>query len=162
MKNLYEILDNIPVSYKKHEHPAVYTCEQANELCGDIPGGRSKNLFLRNRKGNQHYLLIAPAGKRTDLGALSKLAGEVHLGFASEKRLMKYLKLTPGSVSPFGLINDENHEVIVLVDNDLMQHKVLGFHPNVNTATLELTREDFKKFLASTGNEVRFIDIPNS
>lgn len=159
MKDLYQILDQIPIIYKKYEHPAVFTCEDADQFCPEIPGGRSKNLFLRNRKGDKHYLLVVSADKHVNLKELSKLVDEVQLSFASENRLMKYLGLTPGSVSPFGLINDENHEVIVLVDNDLMKHSTLGYHPNINTATLVLSLDDFKKFLASMKNEVRFVDV---
>lgn len=159
MPDLYQLLNQIPVVYIKHEHPAVYTCEEAEQLCPDIPGAKSKNLFLRNRKGNKHYLLIVRADKKTDLKALSKLLGEVQVGFASEERLMKYLGLTPGSVSPFGLIHDEQHEVVVLVDEDIERSEIVSYHPNVNTATLELSQEDFKKFLKAMGNEVRYVKV---
>jgi len=159
MSTIYEVLNQLGIQYVKHEHPAVFTCEQADELAGHVPGGRSKNLFLRNQKGDKHYLFVAFADKRADLKTLTKLVGESRLSFASEDRLMKYLNLTPGSVSPFGLINDTNHEVIVLIDNELMKHETLGFHPNVNTATLEITSTSFKEFLEATGNDVRYIHL---
>jgi Ala-tRNA(Pro) deacylase len=161
MLSLYNILNSNQISYKKHDHPAVFTCEEADEKCGDIPGARSKNLFLRNRRGNTHYLLIALQDTKVNLKALAGQVDETQLSFASEKQLLKYLGLTPGSVSPFGLINDENHEVIVLVDSGLLEHEVLAYHPNINTATLEISRDDFKKFLEAMGNEVRYIDVAN-
>jgi Ala-tRNA(Pro) deacylase len=159
LPTLYTTLNSIPITYTKHDHPAVFTCKEAEELCSDIPGGRSKNLFLRNRKGDVHYLLVIGAEKRTDLKSLATLVDEAGLSFASEKRLMKHLTLTPGAVSPFGLVNDKAHEVIVLIDTDLMENERLSFHPNVNTATLELSSSDFRKFLEWTGNTIRFVDV---
>lgn len=159
MQNIYEILDAIPVSYKKYEHPAVYTCEEADELCPDIAGAKGKNLFLRNRNGNQHYLVVTLADKRVDLKRIAELLQESNLGFASERRLKEYLGLKPGSVSPFGLINDKHHDVIVIVDKDLIKHETLSFHPNVNTATLEISKSDFEKFLDWSKNEVRYIQL---
>jgi Ala-tRNA(Pro) deacylase len=83
--------------------------------------------------------------------------GEKALSFASPERLQKYLGLAPGSVSPLGLINDKNREVVVILDRDLLEHQALGFHPNVNTATLVIPTEGFQRFLAHCGNEVVLI-----
>ena len=154
MKDIYETLNQLNIEYIKHDHPAVYTCEEAEKYYGNIKGGKSKNLFLRNKKGDKHYLLVMEAEKRVDLKGLGMKLNESKLSFASEERLMKYLGLTKGAVSPFGLINDEGKVVTVVVDNDLMKHDYLHYHPNVNTATLELSREDFKKFLEEMGNKI--------
>ena len=159
MKDIYQILNDLTVEYIRHDHLAVFTCEEAEKFCPPIPGGKSKNLFLRNRKGDKHYLLIVESSKRVDLGRLASLVNESKLGFASEERLKEHLGLTPGSVSPFGLINDQTHRVIVLIDQDLWKEDRLSFHPNINTATLELTREEFKKFLDECGNEIRFVNV---
>lgn len=159
MTDIYQTLADLNINYIRHDHPAVFTCEEAEKFCPLIPGGKSKNLFLRNRKGDKHYLLIVESSKRVDLAKLASILNESKLGFASEERLKKHLGLTPGSVSPFGLINDERHEVIVLIDQDLWKEERLSFHPNINTATLELAREEFKKFLDGCGNEIRFVNV---
>lgn len=159
MKDIYPILALLQIAYIRHDHPAVFTCEEADRYYQNIKGGKSKNLLLRNRKGDRHYLVIVESFKQVDLKKLTQQLGEAKLGFASPERLMKYLGLTPGSVSPFGLINDETKNVTVVIDQDLWKYDRLHYHPNINTATLELAREDFKKFLEWCGNEVRFLEI---
>lgn len=159
MKDLYNKLKEFDIRYKQYDHPAVYTCEEADKLCAHIEGGKSKNLFLRNEKGNKHYLIILESTKRIDLKKLSQQLEEKSLSFASDKRLIKYLGLTPGSVSPFGLINDTKHEVIVMVDNDLLNYEKLQYHPNINTATLVIAKDDFLKFLNAMKNTVIFADF---
>ncbi len=159
MKDIYEVLESVGVKYIKREHPAVFTCEEANKYYKDVEGGHSKNLFLRNRKGDQHYLVIIESDKKVDLKKLTSQLGESKIGFASPERLKRVLGLTAGSVSPFGLINDVEKNVIVVIDEDLWKYDKLHYHPNVNTATLELKRDDFKKFLDWCGNEVRFLEF---
>lgn len=160
MQNIYDILANLGIEYVEYKHEAFFTCEQSEDFYNKYPdAGKSKNLFLRNKKGNKHYLVIVEANKRVDLKKLAKDLGEQALSFASPERLMKYLGLTPGSVSPFGLINDGNKEVKVFVDNDLMTHGKLHYHPNINTATLEIKREDLNKFLDYCGNDFAFIEF---
>ena len=158
MKDIYPVLDELHISYEKFEHPAVFTVEEAEkQVRGD--GADSKNLFLRNRKGNVHYLVVVPATKKVNLKNLEVQLSENNLSFASPERMMKYLGLTPGSVSPFGLINDVNHEVHVVVDSELLQSPKQAFHPNTNTATVVISTEDFKKFLDWTGNPVQYMEI---
>jgi len=159
MSDIYKVLDELGIPVVKHEHPAVYTCEEADKFYEGIPGGKSKNLFLRSKKGDKHFLVIVESSKQVDLQKLGEIVGEPKLGFASPERMMKYLGLTPGSVSPFGLINDVRHEVNVVVDNALMEYEILHYHPNINTATLEISRDDFKKFLNWTTNSVQFVDL---
>lgn len=155
MPDLYQILDELAIPYEKFEHEPFYTCEDAEALYSKLDGGHSKNLFLRNASGKQHYLVIVDYKKRVDLKALGQSLGE-KLGFASEERLFKYLGVTPGSVSPFGLIHDADHHVKVLLDADLLQHDWLHYHPLVNTATLRIARADLLKFLEWRGSEVLF------
>lgn len=157
MQDVLTLLQSLQIPYALHEHQPFFTCEEADAAYKEIPGGHSKNLFLRNRNGDQHYLFILESSKRADLKALAKQLGESQLGFASPERLKKYLALTPGSVSPFGLMHDKDHHVIVLLDEGLMQYDRLNTHPNINTATVGLSREDFLKFLKWTTNEVRHI-----
>ena len=159
MENVYQILDSLGIKYKKFDHPAVYTVEEADNFNFGIDGGKNKSLFLRNAKGDRHYLVLIEGIKRLDLKKLENLLNETRLSFASPERLMKYLKLTPGSVSPFGLINDTAKQVQVVVDNKLLRFSELAFHPNINTQTLTLKTEDFKKFLTSTKNKLFFFDL---
>ncbi|MBN7573659.1 prolyl-tRNA synthetase associated domain-containing protein [Clostridium sp. 2-1] len=158
-QKVYEILDLLCIKYTKYEHNPIYTVEEAKNLDIDIPGGHCKNLFIRNRKGDTHYLVVLDENKRVDLKALDKQIGSTRLSFASEERLYKYLKLTPGSVTPFGLINDSNREVIVLVDKDLANQDIVNFHPNVNTATIGISYKDFEKFILWRKNEFKYIEI---
>lgn len=105
-KKVYDILSKLQIPYIRYEHAAIFTIEEANKLNIDIKGEHCKNLFLRNRKGDVHYLLIIQELKKVDLKSVAKQIGSSSLSFASEERLYKYLGLTPGSVTPFGLIND--------------------------------------------------------
>jgi Ala-tRNA(Pro) deacylase len=157
-EKLYELLDSLGIKYVRYEHKPVYTVEEADNLDIDIPGQHCKNLFLRNKKGNIHYLVLADSKKYIDLKALSKEIGSSGLSFASEERLNKYLGLKTGSVSPFGLINDVEKQVIVLIDKDLTDKDLVNFHPNVNTATIGLSYADLEKFIKWHGNKYIFID----
>ncbi|MBN1227217.1 MAG: prolyl-tRNA synthetase associated domain-containing protein [Deltaproteobacteria bacterium] len=158
-KKVYEYLDALSIVYQRYKHPAVYTVEQARKHRGSITGGQVKNLFLRNSKGKHHYLIVLEQSKKLDIKALQTRIGASKLSFASAKRLEKYLGVTPGSVSPFALINDLNHEVETYIDADLMDYEQLNFHPNVNTVTLTISSADFKKFLEHTGNDFYFLHL---
>jgi Ala-tRNA(Pro) deacylase len=158
-KQVYNLLEKLEIPYTQHNHPPVYTVEQAKKHWTQIQGAHCKNLFLRNKKGNHHYLVILEATKAADLKALRRKLGEDGLSFASPKRLKKYLGLEPGAVSPFGLINDHENQVKVVIDQDLKSSKIVNFHPNVNTATLGISFADFKRFLSRTKNPVRYLPI---
>ena len=152
-------LDAMGIRYERYTHPAVFTAEEAAEHWAVIPATRVKNLFLRNKKGNRHYLVILDIGKQADLRHLVKIIGDDRLSFGSPERLMSTLGLTPGSVSPFGLLNDTTHAVTVIVDEDLRHVERLIFHPNINTASLTISVADFERFLAARGNHVRWIRV---
>jgi Ala-tRNA(Pro) deacylase len=154
---VYEVLGQLGISYARHEHPPVYTVEEAEKHWTTITGAHCKNLFLRNKKGNRHYLVILEASKVADLRALNRLLGEDRLSFASEQRLMRYLGLEPGAVSVFGLIHDAENHVNVVVDEDLKKAGAVNFHPNVNTATIGISLSDFEKFLSWSRNPVRYL-----
>jgi len=159
MENVYQVLDSLGIKYKKFEHPVVHTVEDANKLGLEIEGGINKCLFLRNKKGDKHYLVLIRGSKRLDLKKLEELLSETRLSFASPERLMTYLKLIPGSVSPFGLINDSDKAVTAIVDDELLTNDELALHPNINTQTLVLKIGDFKKFLTWTKNKIIFLDL---
>ncbi len=159
MEDIYKIFKDLQIDYVEHEHPAVFTVEEAEMHKGHLGGMKLKNLFLRNKKGDRHFLFITPAMKEIDLKKLSEISGEKKLGFASPERLKEYLGLTPGSVGPFGLINDKKHEVIVFLDKDILKGDKLNFHPNRNTATVQIAKEELFKFLAWAGNEVQEVEL---
>ena len=158
-KQVYEVLNQLKIPYTQYEHVPVYTIQQLDELNMDMKGKHCKNLFVRNDKGDKHYLIIVSQEKRADLKDIAKQIGSSRLGFASEERLMKHLGLTPGAVTPFGLLNDEEKKVTVLVDEDLKNSIHICFHANVNTSTVSLLFDDFIKFWQWNGNEYQFITI---
>jgi Ala-tRNA(Pro) deacylase len=152
-------LRQLRIAFEHHQHPPIATADEGQEHWAGIDAVHCKNLFLRNQKGNRHYLVILEHTKRADLRAVADQVGDGKLSFASPERLMTHLGVMPGSVSPFGLIKDREHHVRVFLDRELKQAARISFHPNINTATLVLTFADFEKFLASRGNAVRYIDV---
>ena len=153
------VLDELGIRYERHDHPPVFTVEEAVVHWRDIDATHCKNLFLRNKKGNRHYLVVAEHTRAVDLQRLVTLVGDDRLSFASPERLMRYLGLEPGSVSPFGLINDRDRHVQVVVDAGLKQCRRVAFHPNVNTSTLVVAFEDFERFLTWSGHVVRYVAL---
>jgi len=157
---VYEALKELGIHWDRHEHPPVFTVEEAEKHWTEVQGAHCKNLFLRNKKGNHHYLVVLESSKLADLRQLNRLLDEDRLSFASPERLRRLLGLDPGSVSPFGLLNDANREVAVVVDQDLRLAKTVNFHPNVNTATVGISTVDFERFLASRKNRVLYFPFP--
>jgi len=154
-----EALNALGIPHETYEHPPVFTSEDVDKHWRDIPATAIKNLFLRNKKGNRHYLAIVQVDKRVDLQQLVKVLGDDRLSFGSSERLMEKMGLTPGSVSPFGLLHEGSRDVQVIIDADLRQADRLIFHPNVNTASVTISFADLEKFLESRGNEVKFIQL---
>jgi Ala-tRNA(Pro) deacylase len=152
-------LQALGIQYEPYEHPPVATAEAAKEHWTAIEATHCKNLFLRNQKGSRHYLVVLEYTKRADLKRVAEQIGDGKLSFASPDRLMAHLGLTPGSVSPFGLINDADHTVHVALDHDLQAAERVSFHPNINTATLVISRVDFMRFLEICGNPVQFVSV---
>lgn len=152
-------LDELNIQYEKYYHAPAYTMEEVYELDLTIKGIHCKNLFLRNGKGDQHYLVVVKDPKVVDLKKLAKDIGSTRLSFASEERLYKYLQLKPGSVSPFGLIYDIEKHVKVIVDRDLFDHDRIGFHPNINSATVTLSFQAFERYLKWCGNDLAYIQL---
>jgi Ala-tRNA(Pro) deacylase len=152
-------LDALGIAHDTYEHPPVFTAEDAAAHWGQIPGTPVKNLFLRNKKGDRHYLVILDIGKQADLKQLARVVQDGRLSFGSPERLMTHLGLTPGSVSPFGLLNDAAGVVRVILDEDLRSAERLIFHPNVNTASVTVSFADLQHFLASRRNTVRFVKL---
>lgn len=158
-KELYDLFSELSVKFDYHEHPPVNTIDDAIAHWRDFNSGRCKNIFFRNHKGNRHYLVILEHLRQLDIHDLEKRLRQGKLTFASAERLKRYLGLEPGSVSPFGLINDRDHHVHLFIDEVLKGSDRLAFHPNDNTASLVISREDFIKFLDHTGNSYEFIKL---
>jgi Ala-tRNA(Pro) deacylase len=151
MDQIYHTLKDLNIQYQQHSHPAVYTSAEAAEYYKDFPGAKVKSLFLRNRKGTQHYLVVLTDQKQADLKLLSKILGESQVGFASPERLWKYLQVKPGSVSPLGLVFDTEKHVKVVLDEAIMEHDLINVHPNLNTETITMPVVDLKRYLDHTG-----------
>ena len=158
-KELYQLLEKLDIRYEYHEHPPLATIEDAKIHWKEYNSGRCKNIFFRNHKGNRHYLVILEHLRQLDIKDLEKRLRHGKLTFASDQRLEKYLGVEPGSVSPFGLLNDKEKHVYLFIDEKLKDFDRLTFHPNVNTASLVISKSDFLKFLESTGHSYEFIRL---
>jgi Ala-tRNA(Pro) deacylase len=158
-QKVYDALDAMGIPYQKYEHPPVFTSDEAAEHWGPIQATQVKNLFLRNKKGNRQYLVILGIGKQADLRELVKIIGDDRFSFGSPERLMETLGVTPGSVSPFGLLHPGSKEVRVIIDQDLRSADKLIFHPNLNTASVTISVADFERFLSTRPNVVRWLKL---
>jgi Ala-tRNA(Pro) deacylase len=152
-------LKELEISYDMYEHPPLPTIEMALEYWKDLPSTHCKNLFFRNHKGNKHYLVVFECHQQMAIHQIEKMLKQGKLSFASEQRMEKYLGLRPGSVSPFGLINDTEKHVKLFLDKNLKDAPMLSFHPNDNSASLVIKNEDFIKFLQHWGGEYEFLDL---
>ena len=148
------------ISLPRHEHPAVMTVEESDRLVPKLPGIKTKNLFLRDRKGLKHLLVTVPSERAVDLNRLGEVLGVGRLGFASAERLARHLGITPGAVSLLALINDTAHKVEFVIDRTLWGADAVQAHPLVNTATMIITHVDLERFLAATGHQPRIVDVP--
>jgi Ala-tRNA(Pro) deacylase len=140
------------ISFVLHEHAPVFTSEELEQL--DIPGLTAKNLFLRDQKSTRFLLVILPVAKKTDLKNLGVTTGAGKLSFVNAERLKAKLGVEPGAVSPFGLLNNIEHDVEVFIDSDVTRATIVHFHPNRNTATLQLTSEMFTRYLSLLKNRI--------
>jgi Ala-tRNA(Pro) deacylase len=156
---VYARLAALGIAYTRHEHPPIASAEEGERHWAGIDAAHCKNLFMRNQKGTRHYLVIIHYRKRANLRAVADQIGDGKLSFGSPDRLMKHLGVTPGSVSPFGLIHDAAHEVRVAIDLDLKSADKISFHPNINTATVVLSAADFQRFLDNCGNPVQYVSV---
>lgn len=158
-EKVLEALTKLGITYELMEHPPVYTIDEVRDLGITELGEVCKNLFLRDAKGKNHYLLVMLADKKAGLESIGQNLGVGKLSFASESRLEKYLGLTKGAVTPLGVINDSEKAVTVVFDKDLRGNPKIGIHPNDNTATIWLDFDSLVKFIAQYGNDVRYIHI---
>ena len=159
-ERVYDLLERIGVPFERVDHDAVGTIEGCAEIEKLLDIEICKNLFLRNSKGDQYYLLMLPGGKHLVTKDLAKKIGSTRLSFGTPEKMEEYLDITPGSVSVLGLMNDHGNNIQFLVDNDIKKWEYFGCHPCINTSSLKIKTADlFSKILPAVGHEPVFVDI---
>jgi len=153
-------LENYSIEYVLYKHAAVFTVPEAEIHCGHIPGTHCKNLFLKNKKTDQFYLVTIPHEKRLDLKQFRKIIGAPKVRFAEQNDLKAILGLSAGSVSPLGLINDLKNKTIFMVDEEVWNADEICCHPNINTETLKIPNFDFQKLIKATKNLIEVKKLP--
>ena len=153
---VFNYLNGEKIAFEWYEHPEAPTADIAKQYWRDDGSAQCKNLFLRNHKGDCHYLVVFDANTNLPIHDLEKRLKQGKLSFASEQRMERYLGLKPGSVSPFGLINDTDNHVYLFIDKSLQNAESLSFHPNDNTATVVISQLEFMRFLRGCGNSFEF------
>ena len=156
---VFNWLDEHNIEYSWYEHPEAPTIEIAREYWRKDGSKHCKNLFFRNHKGNRHYLVVFDSERTMAIHDLEQRLRQGKLSFASEQRMERWLGLRPGSVSPFGLVNDEENHVHLFLDANLREQPSLSFHPNDNTATVVISQEMFQKYLQAVGNTYEYIEL---
>ena len=149
----YDLLDSLGIEYKRADHERADTMEACSEVDAVLGVVMCKNLFLCNRRKTAFYLLMMPGGKKFKTKELSAQINSARLSFAEPEDMLKYLDIEPGSVSVMGLMNDKEHAVQLLIDEDVLKDEYIGCHPCVNTSSLKLRTDDvIKKFLPAVGH----------
>ena len=154
-------LDGHAIAYEHLTHEALWTCEDvARVMPPELDAVHTKNLFVRDKKGRRHWLLVTDCAKAVDLKALADAIGVDNLSFASPDRLMRFLGVIPGAVTVLGLVHESAREVAVLVDRDVWAARRLCCHPLVNDETLVLDHAGLERFLALTGHAATVLGVP--
>jgi Ala-tRNA(Pro) deacylase len=156
--DLFAFFDAHGIAHHTHRHERVFRVDEGHEIKTALPGGHTKNLFLKDAKG-QLWLISALGETRIDLKSLPARIGSARLSFGSPERLYDALGVTPGSVTAFALINDPEHRVRFVLDTALLAHETINFHPLSNDATTAVSRDGFLKFLAALDVEPQVIDF---
>jgi Ala-tRNA(Pro) deacylase len=159
--DLFAYLDDLGVAHATVNHPPLFTVEQSQALRGKIPGGHTKNLFLKDKPGAL-FLVVADEDARVDLKSIHARIGARRVSFGSAELLLQHLGVLPGSVTPFAAINDAACAVSVVLDAAMMQHAVLNFHPLINTMTTSIAARDLVVFLEATGHKPRVLPVSDA
>ncbi len=159
---IYEFLAHHQIDFERYDHPAVFTCDEARKYVRINSGSDTKNLFLRDKKGKRHFLVVVGYDKEVDLAELSATLNVPRLGLASAERLSEHLRIEPGAVSLLALINDHSHSVEVVVDEAIWLADAVRCHPLVNTSTLVISQEALQRFLRATAHEPVILNVPAS
>jgi Ala-tRNA(Pro) deacylase len=160
MDKFYQFLADNHIEYERHDHPPVYTVEEAERLVPSLPGAKSKNLFFRDKKGTRHFLVVVSANKRVNIKKLPQVLESTRLSFGSPRRLEKYLGVTPGAVTFLAIFNDPDQHVEVFIDREIWESEAFNFHPLVNTSTLVITHNNLQRFIEATGHAIQVVDVP--
>ena len=155
---LYAALDRLNLPYRTEEHEAVFTVEEGRDVKARLPGGHSKNLFLKDKAG-QFVLISALGDTPIRLNRLHPHLGTKRLSFGREDALEELLHVVPGSVTVFSVMNDRNHRVRLVLDKALWQHEHVWFHPLRNTASTRMRPDDIVTFVRDTGHEPTVLDL---
>jgi len=160
--DLLAFLERLGITVSTVTHPPLFTVEDSKSLRGEIAGGHTKNLFLKDRKGRL-FLVTADEDARIDLKRVHERIGAAgKVSFGSAEILEEVWGVKPGSVTPFGAVNDDAGRVTVVIDEALMRHPVLNYHPLVNTATTSIASADLVRFLAATGHAPRIVRVSDA
>ncbi len=159
-KRVYDFLDTLGVEYFRADHEAAMTMEICEAIDGLLGAKICKNLFLCNRQQTEFYLLMMPGNKPFKTKDLSAQIGSSRLSFALAEHMEKYLDITPGSVSVFGLINDTENKVKLLIDEDVLKDEFFGCHPNINTSSLKIKTVDLQeKIIPELKNDIQIVNL---
>ena len=151
-EQLFSFLDRLGISYETTEHPAIFNAEQGRDWYDKIPGLHCKNLFLEDEKGGL-WLVLMHAEKRADLKRIARQAGSPRFSFAKPDVMVEVLGVTPGTATPFALMNDTQRRVTLIVDEDVVRSETMNVHPLRNTASTTLKSSDFMKFVRALDYE---------
>jgi len=158
--DLLTMLSRDNIKYDVYEHPSLHTVEESKKLRGEIKGIHTKNLFLKNKK-NKFFLFSCQESTIVDLKQLKKTLNLGNISFARDLYLKNILGVKPGSVTPFGLINDQNNNIKFFLDKKILYHKKVNFHPLVNTSTVSLDIKDFLLFMKKNNKLVNIFNFDN-
>ena len=158
-QKLLDAFKDYQINYDLHTHAPLFTAEDANKLHIEIKGAHSKNLFLKDKK-KKYFLVSVLDSKRVDLKTLSKNFGAGHFSFGNADELLRMLGVVPGSVTPYGLMNDKTSQVNFLLDKELLQYELVNFHPLRNDMTVSVSLHQFLHFFDKIGCKPQIIDIP--
>jgi len=159
MSDIYALLDSLDIRFERYDHAPVFTCDEADAAVPNHAAVQTKNLFLRDKRGRRHILLVTSCEKSVDVKRFADQIDADHLSFGSAERLAKYLGVTPGSVTVLGLMNDTALGVELYVDADVWRTPLWRCHPLINSVTLVIARTDIERFLMHTGHTPRVLTL---
>ena len=160
-QRVYALLKELDIPFQRIDHEAAMTMEACAAVDEALGGMICKNLLLCNRQCTQFYLLLLPGDKAFKTSVLSKQIGSSRLSFAAAEYMEEFLDITPGSLSVLGLMNDKDHRVELLIDEDLLEGEYIGCHPCINTSSLRLRTKDlFEKIIPAMGHNPRIVQLP--
>ena len=157
--DLFQFLDDLGIAHRTKQHDPVFTVAESVALRDAIPGGHTKNLFLKDKK-DQYFLLTVEENATVDLKTVHTIVGGASkFSFGKPEKLMEYLGVIPGAVTAFGVLNDTGHNVTIVLDADLMKNDIINCHPLSNDATTSIARDDLVRFIEATGHVANVLKV---